>query len=396
MSKSVLLVTLPPTKGGVPTKTRILAEFLRRRGHAVSIAHYATMSEFGAQSAPSWEMLRGKSASVARGVCFDDFPSYAVGCTLPELEFSYYRTTDRWRSVISGFDRHIAVGGTVLVSNPLADMNIPHMTWCASTMIDDRYDRRQAMPMPRRFIDVALVGPIQGAMERKILARPTHFMTVSDYARDTLIAAGGTAENFMTVPVPVDLNHFSPPDQAPVARIGFAGRADDPRKNIGLLLQAFRIIAARDPDAELILTGDASPKLQHMIGALGISDKVTWRGWLDRDGLAEFYRSLDVFVFPSAKEGLGIAGIEAMAAGVPVISTRAGGTEDFVIEGETGHLVGSTPTEMADAIAAIYTHRAERDRMSLNARQLIADKYSMDRFEENIAVNWQKTWGDGL
>jgi len=85
-----------------------------------------------------------------------------------------------------------------------------------------------------------------------------------------------------------------------------------------------------------------------------------------------------------------------MAAGVPVISTRAGGTEDFVIEGETGHLVGSTPTEMADAIAAIYTHRAERDRMSLNARQLIADKYSMDRFEENIAVNWQKTWGDGL
>jgi len=396
MSKTVLLVTLPPTKGGVPTKTRILAEFLRRRGHAVSVAHYATMSEFGAQSAPSWQMIRGKSASVARGTCFGDFPSYSVGCTFPELEFSYYRPTELWRSVISGFDRHIAVGGTVLVSNPLVEMNIPHMTWCASTMIDDRYDRRQAMPILRRLIDRAIVGPVQRKMERKILARSTRFMTVSNYARDTLIAAGGTAGNFATVPVPVDCNFFSPRDQVPAAKIGFAGRADDPRKNIGLLLQAFRIIAARDPEAELRLTGDATPKLQQMIATLGISDRVVWSGWLDRAGLAEFYRSLDVFVFPSAKEGLGIAGIEAMACGVPVVSTRAGGTEDFVLEGETGRLVDSDPTAMADAISAIYTRREARDRLGLNARQLIADRYSMERFEKNIADNWQKTWGDTL
>ena len=396
MSASVLLVTLPPTRGGVPTKSRILAELLRRHGHDVSIAHYATMSEFGAQSAPSWQMIRGKSASVVRGTCFGDFPSYSVGCAFPELEFSYYRTTEHWRSVISGFDRHIAVGGTVLVSNPLVDMKIPHLTWCASTMIDDRYDRRQAMPFLRRIVDRGFIGPVQRAMERKILACQTHFMTVSDDARNTLIAAGGTAENFMTVPVPVDRHRFSPPDHVPIAKIGFAGRADDPRKNIGLLLRAFRIIAARDPDAELCLTGDVTPGLENQIRALGIADRVNWTGWLDRDGLAEFYRSIDVFVFSSAKEGLGIAGIEAMASGVPVVSTRTGGTEDFVIDGETGYLVADRADEMADAISTIYTNRAERDRLSLNARQLIADKYSMERFEKNIALNWQKIWGDTL
>lgn len=396
MRRSVLLTTLPPTKGGVPTKTRILAEFLRRRGYSVTIAHYATMTDFGDQSAPSWEMLRGKRASTAHGTCFDDFDSIAVGCTMPELEFNYYRNSDLWRSVYADYDRHIAVGGTVLVSNPLVELNIPHFTWCASTMIDDRYDRRRAMPVARRLIDTALVGPVQRTMEKRILSEPTRFMTVSNYARRTLIDAGGNPDNFETVPVPVDTNLFSPPDEVPVGKIGFAGRADDPRKNIRLLLRAFRIVAGKDSGAELILTGDPLPTLQSEILSFGLSGRVRWTGWLDHDGLRDFYRSLDVFVFPSHKEGLGIAGIEAMASGVPVVSTRSGGPEDYVIDGETGRIVGNDPAEMAEAISSIYTDRINRDRLSANALDMIHNKYTLGLFEKSISTNWQQTWGETL
>lgn len=396
MTRSVLLTTLPPTRGGVPTKAKILAKFLRRRGYSVAIAHYATMTEFGDQSSTGWEILRGKRPSIARGTCFDDFDSIAVGCMMPELEFNYYRISDRWRTALASHDRHIAVGGTVLVSNPLVELDIPHMTWCASTMIDDRYHRRQAMPLARRVIDTTFIGPVQRTMEKRILSRSTRFMAVSDYARRTLIDAGGNPDNFATVPVPIDTDFFSPPNEVPAAKIGFAGRADDPRKNIQLLLNAFRIIARRDLRAELLLTGDPSPMLDSEIRKLGISDRVCWTGWLDRVGLRDFYRSLDVFVFPSHKEGLGIAGVEAMASGVPVVSTRSGGPEDYVIDGETGRLVGIDPAEMAEAITSIYTDRVTRDRLSGNALDVIHNKYTVRRFEESIATHWQQTWGETL
>lgn len=396
MKRSVLITTLPPTRGGVPTKTRILAEFLRRCGNQVTIAHYATISEFGRLSATSWELLFGKRPLIDSGTCFDDFSSVAVGCKLPELEFNYYRKSDLWRQALDGYDRHIAVGGTVLVSNPLVELGIPHMTWCASTMIDDRYHRRQSMPPARRIIDAALIGPVQRSMEKRILSAPTRFMTVSDYARRSLIEAGGNPDHFTTVPVPVDTNLFSPPSDAPVGVIGFAGRADDPRKNILLLLDAFRIVAGRNQSVELLLTGDPTSSLDAEIRRRGISDRVRWSGWLDRAGLIDFYRKLDVFVFPSHKEGLGIAGIEAMASGVPVVSTRSGGPEDYVIDGETGWLVDDNPAEMADAITSIYNDRSLRERMGANARDMIAGKYAINQFEVSIAANWYQTWGETL
>ena len=62
-------------------------------------------------------------------------------------------------------------------------------------------------------------------------------------------------------------------------------------------------------------------------------------------------------MFSSAQEGLGISGIQAMACGVPVVSTRCGGPEDYVIDGKTGKLAGNTPEELADAIAWIVADR---------------------------------------
>lgn len=396
MSTSVLIVTLPPFKGGVPTKARILAQFLRRRGHQVTIAYYATLSDHPELVVTSWQLLSGRSPSVMSGTCFEDFPSIAIGCSLPELEYTYYLPTDRWRETIGQYDRHIAVGGTVLVSNLLAGIKKPFLVWCASTMIDDRFHRRAAMPAARRLIDWAFIGPVQRRLEKRILGGNAKFMTVSNYTRDSLIAAGGNRENFKTIPVPVDTKTFSPPKTVPTGIIGFAGRTDDPRKNIPLLLSALRILIQRGESVSLSLTGAPTAMLSAHIQRLGIAGHINWTGWLSDQGLTEFYKNIDVFVFPSGKEGLGIAGIEAMATGVPVVSTRCGGPEDYVIDGKTGRLVNDDPQEMADAIAGICTDRAERDRLGRNARAHIEEYYGMQRFEDTVSDLWHKTWGDTL
>ena len=125
MSRSVLIVTLPPLTGGVPVKTEILCRHLRSLGHFVTVSHYATLSDYPDLVAPAWQWVLGKKPGMREGRCFGDFPSVAVGCRFPELEFQYFRPSPFWRKLIDGHDRHIAVGGTVLASYPLVRAGVP-------------------------------------------------------------------------------------------------------------------------------------------------------------------------------------------------------------------------------------------------------------------------------
>src|SRR5205814_2638147 len=87
-------------------------------------------------------------------------------------------------------------------------------------------------------------------------------------------------------------------------------------------------------------------------------------------------QTLDVFVLTSHQEGLCIAALEAMACGVPVVSTRCGGPEEFVIPGQTGELVDANPDAVARGVAGLLTRPTERERVSAAARQLVRDRYS--------------------
>lgn len=395
MSHSILIVTLPPLTGGVPAKTEILCRHLRSLGHRVTVSHYATLSDYPDLVAPSWQLMSGKKPRMQEGKCFGDFPSVAVGCRFPELEFQYFRPSRFWRQLIDSHDRHIAVGGTVLASYPLTRASIPHLVWCASTMIADRKDRRAAMPLPRRVVDSFVIGPVQRAMERKILGGKARLMAVSSYARDSLVAAGGTPERFSMVPIPVDGDRFYPPETPPVAGvIGFAGRPGDPRKNLGLLFGALKRLLDQGEKVELRLTGEATPELADLSRRLRLSDHITWTGWLDDDALADFYRGLDVFVIPSLQEGLNIAGVQAMATGVPVVSTRCGGPEDYVIDGQTGSLVSFEEKDMVEAIGAIVNSRQLRDQMSAGARDFVVRQYGFRQFENALGDAWELVWGD--
>lgn len=375
----------------------LLARFVQGAGHEVTIAYYATLTDEPDLVVPTWHLLRGKRPGTRHVKCFDEFSGISVGCYIPELEFTYYTITRRWRDLVREHDRHIAVGGTVLVANPLVRLQVPHMIWCASAMLEDRIDRRAAMPSSRRVFDRFVLGPIQQKMEKRILAGSGFLMAISNYTQRTLVAAGASHDRIELVPVPVDLVAFSPPIAPPKpAEIGFAGRVSDPRKNIGLLLQAVAVLVRRGIPVKLKLTSDCSPVLSEIATRLNIADCLQWTGWLDPADLSDFYRSLDVFVFSSSQEGLGIAGIQAMACSVPVVSTRCGGPEDYVIDEITGKLAGNTPDELADAIEWTITDRNRRNELGAQARALMANKYGSVTFENNVSGVWERTWGEPI
>ena len=86
----------------------------------------------------------------------------------------------------------------------------------------------------------------------------------------------------------------------------------------------------------LIGTGDSQQDYERQVHRLGIQNRVTFVGYVSREALNPHYNAADVFVLPSYNEGMSLAVLEAMAAGLPVVVTRTGGTEELVEDGVNG------------------------------------------------------------
>lgn len=115
-----------------------------------------------------------------------------------------------------------------------------------------------------------------------------------------------------------------------VPRICFVGRLVS-LKGVDLLLRAFADVVALLP-AQLSVVGDGPQRgeLEQLTTALGITDQVTFTGWLDQDDRAEVLNDCDLFVFPSLQEAGGLVVLEAMAAGRPVVAARWGGPAELL------------------------------------------------------------------
>lgn len=394
-SRRTLILTLPPhIPGGIAVQTRQLAEYLRAKGHTVTIAYYATAGRDPDLAIPLTRLFAGTHPAIRRERCFGDFESVAVGCRFPELESTYTNDSPRWRGLIAEHDRHIAVGGTVLAASPLAAAGIPHLIWCASDVIGDRFDRRLAMPPLRRLYDRCIVTPLLRSAERRVLQGPGRLMAISPFTEARLQRLLRPGERRIAqVPIPVDTAKFTPrqSDLVP-GRIGFVARLSDPRKNIPLLLRVVARLRRHIPGVELVLAGEGGVTLAGQIKSLGLDTGVTFVGHLASEKLPALYRTFDVFAIPSRQEGLSIVGLEAMACGAPVVSTTCGGPEVFVKNHETGYLVDFDENDFAGAIARILQDRDLRDRLSKNARNRVETDYSQAAFEAAFTKEWQAAW----
>jgi glycosyltransferase involved in cell wall biosynthesis len=121
-------------------------------------------------------------------------------------------------------------------------------------------------------------------------------------------------------------------------------------------LRAFSIIKHTFPSARLTLAGSGPERraLEQLAAGLGITDVVTFTGRLDNEGMAAIYASADVMINPSLADNMPISILEALASGVPVVSTNVGGVPYLVEHQKTAMLVPSQdPEAMANAILSL-------------------------------------------
>lgn len=183
----------------------------------------------------------------------------------------------------------------------------------------------------------------------------------------------------------VDTDYFTPAsrsgDSASATRYLFAGRFQTP-KNLFVLIDCFAAAArqARVP-LELVLVGEGPqrPELETHVQKLGVSDLVSWKGWLDKPALRNAYRSADVFLNPSLSEGMPNTVLEAMACGLPVIASRIMGNEDLVAHGMTGMLFDlARPADLVSAITRLADDPTQRASMGARARTMVCERYTWD------------------
>ncbi len=149
---------------------------------------------------------------------------------------------------------------------------------------------------------------------------------------------------------PVDTNHFALSISG--GKLGndfqsvlFIGRLSA-NKGIYDLLKAAAIILRRIPSVRFVICGGGElDRYRLACEELGILDRVIFKGWVNGVEKMETLRQADVFVLPSYHEGLPVTIVEAMSAGLPIVSTSVGGIPDVVQDGVNGYLV--TPGDVA-------------------------------------------------
>jgi glycosyltransferase involved in cell wall biosynthesis len=145
----------------------------------------------------------------------------------------------------------------------------------------------------------------------------------------------------------VDCERFQPGPRAETLSFLFVGRLIG-RKGVDDLLEAFRMMAGDVPEATLRIVGGGPDLIRLVSAARRLDGRVSFHGPAESAALPEIYRNASVFVMPSIEEAMSNATLEAMASGLPVITTRTGVSE--VIDGN-GIVVGKrSPAEIADAM----------------------------------------------
>lgn len=209
----------------------------------------------------------------------------------------------------------------------------------------------------------------------------------SSFARDSFVSQGVPAEKLIVIPYGADVSRFSPPAEGSEKHsaggepgslhILYVGQISQ-RKGMSYLLRAYD--AFRGPGTRLRLVGNYYGDAEAFLPHRELFEHIPHA---PQSALVNYYQEADVFVFPTLIEGLGLVVLEAMASGLPVITT-SNGPGDIVRDGVDGFVVpGRDVAALVEKLEYLRSHPEERLRMGQNARQR-ALEYSWAAYRQRV------------
>jgi glycosyltransferase involved in cell wall biosynthesis len=234
-----------------------------------------------------------------------------------------------------------------------------------------------------------------GVIDRRVLRRYNAVVAVSDDVRYRLLDSGVLANRIHFIRNGIDLRPFT--NATPSLRhlapdsllIGWVGRLTYD-KGPDIFLRAIAQVRPEFPNARYLLVGEGPyrPQVEHLITQLALGDVVHLLG--QRSDMPAVYASCDLMVSSSRQEGLPMAILEGMAAGLPWIATSVGAVPMVVHDGQNGILIAPEHPELL-ATSMIQIMRSPEDRASMGAaaRSVTESEFSAER----MAADYLRVYG---
>jgi len=260
----------------------------------------------------------------------------------------------------------------------IQDMGLPLVTTVHHPITSDL---RIALSAARNWYERLLIRRWHSflTMQKRVVKQLHNIVTVSDCSRQDI------AKDFGIQPAGIgivyngiDTDEFTPiPDvkRRPL-RLMATASADAPLKGLRYLLRAYAQLLKKYPELELLIVSKPKPggKTERLIRYLGIADKVQFVSGISTQEMVHYYAEATIAVVPSVYEGFGLPAGEAMACGVPVVSTDGGALPEVV--GDAGVIVPAKSVDaLAQAIDELLQDPAKRNELGIQGRKRILDEF---------------------
>ena len=355
---------------------RVIAESGRYQPELISLAT-SMLDQSSVRLLSPASYLRGPR--IVGGV-WEEKPFLHAGAFLAEFEFQRYRPRRALTKLLNGYDLIQVVAGTpawALVGKHVIRPVVLQVATLAPV-------ERGTVLANRSGIDGLWLRWMTKVTSRLdiISLRYVESVFVENEWMYSHLREYVNPSKVVLAPLGVDTHLFNPGVYREESYILAVGRFGDPRKNVKMLFEAYYHLRQAMPQSpRLMLVGQTLPSRADLdlSVSLGIADYVDIKVDATVEELAEIYRNAALFVLSSDEEGLGIVILEAMASGIPVVSTRSGGPETIIVDGKTGCLTpGGDARAMTKTIQPLLADASLRRRMGEAGRRLVEEHFSLE------------------
>jgi glycosyltransferase involved in cell wall biosynthesis len=358
----ILIVTgiFPPDIGGPATYVPQIAEGLAQRGHAVTVVTLSDRLDHEDGVYPFRVIRLPRRA----------FKPWRMGRTVLVL-LRLGRRADVL--FVNGLALESVLANFVL-RKPLVMKVVGDLAWERATGRGWTADDFETFQRRRYGLRIELLKALRSWWTR----RADRVIVPSRYLARWVVGWGVPAEKIVVIynaVEPVDgVEPLPVPLKTPIKAVT-VGRLI-PLKRVDGLLEALKEL----PDLGLVVVGDGPERLrlERRARELDVSDRVYFAGQRSKKEALGLMAACDLFVLNSVHEGLPHVVLEAMALGLPVVATAAGGTPEVVRDGETGVLVPGRYGTLGASLSALARDPALRRRLGRAARQWIGERLSAE------------------
>jgi colanic acid/amylovoran biosynthesis glycosyltransferase len=229
----------------------------------------------------------------------------------------------------------------------------------------------------------------RGWLLKEKVERSCFFGTISEFNERFLAERGVNMDKVKVIRCGVDLTQFKTRRWKALGQpvqVGVVGRLVE-KKGIDVLIRAMALLKAQGISFKLTIVGNGplESELKALVTTLELGENIIFLGALSHNEISDYIKSLDIFALPCKRDvhgdmdGVPVVLMEAMLAGVPVVSTQISGIPELVIDGMTGYCIAA-PDEnvLANTIGLIMTERTKTKQMASQAVSHVKDMFSLE------------------